>query len=742
MREVPVKRGATVFAVLVGLLLLSPSVASAASVQARFDPIAPQAGPFPSDRFTVPDSSQNTGLRVALPKPDCAIRPSDCADLDVINELDGFNLQPRLSIPFDGPIDVASVTSDSVFLVSLGSTLPGGEPGGRIVGINQVVWDTFTNTLHVESDELLDQHTGYVLLVTKNVLGEDGKEVKAAKAFLQFVDESNSGSTGDPALDAYRARLREALAQIDAAGVKPLGQVVAASIFTTESATAVMEKIRDQLEAATPAPADFLLGSSGERTVFPFADVASIDFKRQLTTAPTFLTRQVALGADGLDLIPGAVGTIALGKYSSPDYQTPAGVIPAVGTLTGTPAVQETNEVYFNLFLPSGPEPPGGWPVVIAGHGGGVGGKNLGSNPVESAARLAEHGLATIAINGAAFGGGPEGTLTVTKKDGSNPVTLPAGGRTVDLNGDGVFDQPPGTVPEGSYPELDGSEAIVFLRDGFRQTVVDWMQLVREIEVGMDVDGDSAPDLDPARIYYFGSSTGGVSGTSLVALDPDVRAGVLNTAGGSIIDWARLIQFAGRPLVGRLLASRTPSLANCGGVPPACADPIPPNPFPFNENLPLRNRQPVVNAVPGAIAIQEHFERIEWAGQSADPVAYSPHLRKAPLAGVPAKRVLFTFAQGDVLTRNTTTATILRAGDLKDRTTFFRAFDAYFPSTPSAAAVHEFPFTFTPAGKPFALAIQETIATFLASDGLVTVDPDGVGQLFETPLIGPLPGEP
>ncbi len=216
-----------------------PSLAATGSVHARFELGAPQGEPFPSNRFTVPDSSQNTGIRVELPKSDCAAHPSDCADLDVINELDGFNLQPRLSIPFDGPIDVASVTSESVFLVRLGSTLPGGNPGGRVVGINQVVWDTFTNALHVESDELLDQHTRYVLVVTKKVMDAGGKEVKAAKVFLDFVDESNSASTGDPALDAYRTLLRNALTQIDATGVIPRGQVVAASVFTTQSVTAI-----------------------------------------------------------------------------------------------------------------------------------------------------------------------------------------------------------------------------------------------------------------------------------------------------------------------------------------------------------------------------------------------------------------------------------------------------------------------------------------------------------------------
>jgi hypothetical protein len=111
---------------VVGFVLLWPSLVLASSVQALFGLSTPQSGPFPSDHFTITDPTQNTGLRIALPKPDCVARPSDCEDLDVIDALDGFNVQPRLSIPFDGAIDVATATSENVFLVSLGSTLPGG----------------------------------------------------------------------------------------------------------------------------------------------------------------------------------------------------------------------------------------------------------------------------------------------------------------------------------------------------------------------------------------------------------------------------------------------------------------------------------------------------------------------------------------------------------------------------------------------------------------------------------------
>ena len=85
----------------------------------KFDLRSPSGGPFPSDRFTVPDFSQRTFRRVTLPKPDCAARPSDCADIDVINTLDGFNTQPRITIPFTGAIDVNSVSSDNVYLINL-----------------------------------------------------------------------------------------------------------------------------------------------------------------------------------------------------------------------------------------------------------------------------------------------------------------------------------------------------------------------------------------------------------------------------------------------------------------------------------------------------------------------------------------------------------------------------------------------------------------------------------------------
>lgn len=677
-----------------------------AGVEPSFDFADPAGAPFPSDLFTTLDATQLTGLRVNLPKPDCSVRPSDCQDIDVLNTLDGFNLQPRLSIPFTGDIDIASVTSETVFLLELG-------PDPRLIGINQAVWDPDATTLHVESDEFLEQHTRYLLVVTDGVRDSGGDPIGTAP----FRRALSFGQTGDVAEMAYRASLLDAQEVLDAVGVPP-GRVAAASIFTTQSATAVMEKIRDQVKATTPAPADFLIGSSGERTVFPLADVTSISFKRQVGTAPTFQTSSVALSQ--LQVVPGTVGTIAYGKFASPNYQVPGEFIPPVGTRTGTPAVQGMKDIYFELLVPSASKPPNGWPVVInlTGFMGNV------NAVTRIASKLAQHGLATIGINVMGHGGGPLGTFIVRRTNGS-VVTLPAGGRGIDQDGNGAIDTYEGLLAASP-------QKILLSRDGHRQTIIDTMELVRVIEVGMDIDGDGAPDLDPSRIYYMGGSQGGMLGAQLLALEPSVQTGVLNVLGGAIVDLVRLGIF--RSIIGNHLGSRTPSLLNGG------PDPLGTTP-PYRENLPLRNQPTVVNDIPGAMAIQEQVERVEWAMQSGGPVAYAPHLRTQPLEGLSQKAVLVQFAKTDKTAPNPTTTAFLRAGQLADRATYFRndlafAANPIFPKDPHAFWNNIFT---APAVTAVALQAEEQAATFLASDGQVIIDPDGAGPLFETPIAGPLP---
>lgn len=189
--------------------------------------------------------------------------------------------------------------------------------------------------------------------------------------------------------------------------------------------------------------------------------------------------------------------------------------------------------------------------------------------------------------------------------------------------------------------------------------------------------------------------------------------------------------------MGADLAARVPSLINIGGVQ-------------FNENLPLRDQPPVINTVPGATALQEIFDWTEWIQQAGDPVTYSPHLRKQPLEGVQAKSVIIQFAKGDQEVPNPTTTALIRAGNLADRATYYRHDLAFadpvrnptgveVPKNPHIFLV--FNFAIFPAVGDVGAGARQQIAEFFASDGETIIDPDGVGSLFEVPIIPPLPEE-
>jgi hypothetical protein len=152
--------------------------------------------------------------------------------------------------------------------------------------------------------------------------------------------------------------------------------------------------------------------------------------------------------------------------------------------------------------------------------------------------------------------------------------------------------------------------------------------------------------------------------------------------------------------------------------------------------------------------IQELLDNFEWVGQAGDVVPFAVHLRRAPLPGAEPKPAIIQFARGDRTLPNPATTAILRAGDLADHATYYR-FDLFLaanPTTPpSINDAHSFHLTIPPfapippevraAANAVALAAQEQIAVFFASDGVEVIDPDGPGALFETPIVPPLPEE-
>lgn len=675
-----------------------------AAVNVRFAPRNPQAGPYPSDALTVPDPAQKTGLRVDLPLPDCAAQPSLCAEIAAVNRLDGFSRQPRIRVSFSGPVDIHSLRQ-GVWIVALEPIVR--QPwmlheNGQFIPINEVLWDPASHTAFAKPDNILDQDRPYAIVVTDAVRAAAGDPVLPDPAF------DACASPRPP--DEYCAAVSRAVAL--AAPLTGLRRIVAVSVFTTLSATDWMEKAHARLpesraEAVMREP----------RGGYRLSALAAMVWRRQ--TAPARF-EEFAFPLDN-PLLAG-ISRIAFGTFRSPDYLNASQAIDTVPTNLDVPLPAASNEIGFTVYVPEGAEPPGGWPVVIFGHG--LGDSRFGG-ATAVAPVLAQAGFATVAINAVGHGFGPESAIVLADRAG-NRVTIPAPGRGVDLDRNGAID-----AAEGCILPAAGS----VLRDCLRQTALDLSQLVRVIRGGIQLDDDPQPDLDGYRIYYAGQSLGALYGTLFNAIEPEVRAAVLNAGGGSVVDIARWSP-GYRDIASRILGQRQPPLIL--------------NPDTWDENYVLRYRHARVVENPAAVAAQELLELYDWLGMPGDPVAFAPHLRSATLAGRYIKPVLFQVAWGDRSVPNPASTRLVRAANMREYTWIYRHDRARAAAPDLPANPHPYLVLFLAAEGNFrppdlrasaiALSTQQQIANFFRADGAVVPDPNNFvlralfgRDLFEAP---------
>ncbi|MGH9626014.1 MAG: hypothetical protein ACRD4G_16980, partial [Bryobacteraceae bacterium] len=140
----------------------------AAPTTAQFQSTSTSIGPFPSNVLTVPDPAQATGLRVNLPPdstPACdpASSPAVCGYQTMLNQLDGFSVNPRLMACFSGPVNAASL-ANGMFVVPLTN----GTPGNRIP-VQQIIFDPTSRCAFAEPAQVLHQRSQYLLIVTSAV---------------------------------------------------------------------------------------------------------------------------------------------------------------------------------------------------------------------------------------------------------------------------------------------------------------------------------------------------------------------------------------------------------------------------------------------------------------------------------------------------------------------------------------------------------------------------------------------
>jgi hypothetical protein len=342
---------------------------------------------------------------------------------------------------------------------------------------------------------------------------------------------------------------------------------------------------------------------------------------------------------------------------------------------------------------------------------------------------IASHGIAVISINAMGHGGGAGTTMTVALKDGRS-MTFAAPGLGYDADGDGAIAQwEPQRVPR-PHALLTTTGTIV-------QTAAQYLQLVRAIQGGVDVDGDGTPDLDGSRIYYYGHSLGSSFGMLAFPVEPAIRAAVFVVPPGTIV-YNGTLSPGYRPRFGQTLATRSPSLLNEAYGVKALDGQAVATPH-FNDNLPLRNQPPMVNTVPGAIAIQRVLDHVTWAAQIGSTIAAASLLRRTPLQGVPARPFIVQAARSDPASTNPAFSELVRAGDLADRVYFYRH-DLNFGKAGVPPNSHLF---MTSVGAPpdysqVAFGAQHQIGTFFESDGAKVIHP-APAELWEAPIHLPLP---
>ncbi|MDK3255174.1 hypothetical protein [Blastococcus capsensis] len=139
---------------VLGVLALTATV-SVTATPAAADPLKPMVvSVFPSDDLTVRDPNQLTGRRIALPAGNCA-QPVLCGLVRELNELDGFDLDPRIAVRFTQPVDPEGAAQR----ITLEA------PDGGRTGVDRVVWDPAANTLYAHPAEQLAPGTTYRLRV-------------------------------------------------------------------------------------------------------------------------------------------------------------------------------------------------------------------------------------------------------------------------------------------------------------------------------------------------------------------------------------------------------------------------------------------------------------------------------------------------------------------------------------------------------------------------------------------------
>ncbi len=430
--------------------------------------------PWPSALYEVPDSSTDSGFRLAIPEGALPTNIDDVLfDPVVFNKMDGFSSAAPMIIAFAGGIDGGNLVPFSDIGASITDASPtvviDMETGELVEHFAELDAPAANNPDHqalfIRSTQLLKRSHHYAVAIKNTLKSRGGGDLAIPEGFQAILDGE---ITNHVLLEASRSRYDAIFAKLEAKGISA-DDLVTAWDFTTASGESVRSDLlvaRDRMLA--------MLGTDGANSSYTVTSNAPIQgdarFARKIVgtfKVPLFLTNDGGFGPSTKMIRDGEGKPMATEMYDVPF----TAIVPTCALTSPTPV-----------------------PMFIYGHG------LLGraEDQVSSGGtRHASHGTCEVAVGTDMRG--------MSDRDVPN-VVLTLNDPNV---GPSVFD----ALVQGMINHV----ALVQIASGAMATEL------------FTVDGTSATAsiVDPSKFNYYGISQGGIMGTTVCAIDPKIERCVL-----------------------------------------------------------------------------------------------------------------------------------------------------------------------------------------------------------------------
>lgn len=402
--------------------------------------------------------------------------------------VDGFGLNPAITFRFSRSVDFESLvfgTDRPNFIfadITPDDPERGRRPRARFFATTDRTRYLCEDWLAIRPSEgtpLTPGHTYAVLFLT-GVTDDDGQPLEPSDDFLAVTGNARPAF---PTLAAAWDRYQPLKSWLDEEGILP-EELIGGTVFTVGDPRRPMAAMRPAVfDAAAPSVESLAVC---DRSASPCDNGPN----RRCQAAPGVVEVH---------------GTVRLSNYltGAPPYTVAGG---SAVFEDGAPRLQRREEVCISVTVPEGERPAGGWPLAIFAHDASG---NFRSNVSTGlASQLAAQGWATLSWDGVMQGAraglpeAPDGEAVLTSL---NTLTRPG-----------------------------------LARDHALQAAADLHGIVRLLpELRQTVDGTNL-GFDRNRLIFIGHGLGGELGVPATVYEPELKAVVLASVSGSVMDRANL----------------------------------------------------------------------------------------------------------------------------------------------------------------------------------------------------------